>query len=581
MSNDSASPETPKPASGSQRPAARQPAAAAASQAQAVGSGPSAAKPPAAAPAGQAVAQQAAAPAAATKATAPAAPAAAAAPAAVNRAAAPAQSPPQFVIEEEEPGAFVAVLRGFIKASPAWLTSMVVHAAVLLLLALVTIGPPPQKVISELIANTFDENADEIQELPAEELSDVDLSELEPTDMVQQVSVSTTTEQLEVPNNLDNAAVAVQVDLTDFSEVRALKSDLLKQVGALGGTDLSGRGNPAAKKQMVAAGGGNAKSEEAVSLALAWLARQQLPDGGWDFTSPGSAGELKNARNGATAMAILPFLGAGMTHKEGKYKENVRGGLYYLGSHMKQNGSLMDGGTMYSHGIASICLAEAYAMTQDRQLHPPAQAALNFIQTAQDKVGGGWRYSPGQAGDTSAVGWQLMALKSGAMGYLAINPNTIKGAEHFLNSVQTNGGANYGYTGPGAGPATTAVGLLCRMYMGWKKDNPGLEKGIKFLAKAGPSKGNMYFNYYATQVMHHWEGEEWRTWNEKMRDFLVQSQAKDGANKGSWDFGKGDHGSDRGGRIYCTSMACMTLEVYYRHLPIYRKHASEVEFEGP
>jgi hypothetical protein len=572
MATESTSPDPKQPAAPNLPPAKKSPPTAAAAQ-------PRTAKTAPAASQATTVAQAAGTTQPAAQAAAPTATAQASVTATAARPAAPAAG--FAVVDEEEQGTFLMMLRGFVKASPAWLTSMIVHAVALFFLALLTIGPAPQDVISELIANTMDENAEQIEELPAEELSDVDLSDLEPTDMVQQVVVSTTTEQLEVANNLDNAAAAVQVELTDFSEVHALKSDLLKQVGALGGSDLGGRGNPAAKKQMIAAGGGNAKSEEAVGLALAWLAKQQLPDGGWDFSSPGSGGELKNARNGATAMAILPFLGAGMTHKEGKYKETVRGGLYYLGSHMKQNGSLMDGGTMYSHGIASICLAEAYAMTQDRQLYAPAQSSLNFIQTAQDKVGGGWRYSPGQAGDTSAVGWQLMALKSGAMGYMAINPNTIKGAEHFLNTVQTNGGANYGYTGPGAGPATTAVGLLCRMYMGWKKDNPGLEKGVKFLAKLGPSKGNMYFNYYATQVLHHWEGEEWQKWNEQMRDYLVQSQAKDGANKGSWDFGKGDHGSDRGGRLYCTSMACMTLEVYYRHLPIYRKQASEVEFEGP
>ena len=29
----------------------------------------------------------------------------------------------------------------------------------------------------------------------------------------------------------------------------------------------------------------------------------------------------------------------------------------------------------------------------------------------------------------------------------------------------------------------------------------------------------MYYNYYATQVMRHWEGEEWEKWNKVMRDY--------------------------------------------------------------
>ena len=34
---------------------------------------------------------------------------------------------------------------------------------------------------------------------------------------------------------------------------------------------------------------------------------------------------------------------------------------------------------MYSHGICTIALTEAYAMTGDRELLAAAQAALNYI----------------------------------------------------------------------------------------------------------------------------------------------------------------------------------------------------------
>ena len=65
-------------------------------------------------------------------------------------------------------------------------------------------------------------------------------------------------------------------------------------------------------------------------------------------------------------MALLPFLGAGQTHKEGKYKKNVQAGLYFLMSSMKANGDLSDpGGNMYTHGLCAITLCEAFAMPQD------------------------------------------------------------------------------------------------------------------------------------------------------------------------------------------------------------------------
>ena len=41
---------------------------------------------------------------------------------------------------------------------------------------------------------------------------------------------------------------------------------------------------------------------------------------------------------------------------------------------------------------------------------------------------------------------------------------------------------------------------------------------------------------------------------------------------------QGDHGADSGGRLYCTSMATMILEVYYRHMPIFQKQATEDGF---
>jgi len=183
-------------------------------------------------------------------------------------------------------------------------------------------------------------------------------------------------------------------------------------------------------------------------------------------------------------------------------------------------------------------------------------------------VGGGWRYQPRQAGDTSVTGWQIVALKTGYFAYLRVPPITLKKAENFLDSVQTNGGAGYGYTTPGTGPATTAIGLLCRMYLGWKRDNEALKRGVEWLSEQGPSKSNLYYDYYATQVMRHYGGEAWKQWNAEMRDFLVEAQVREGPEAGSW-FVKGDLGAERGGRLYCTSLAALILEVYYRHTPIY------------
>ena len=160
-------------------------------------------------------------------------------------------------------------------------------------------------------------------------------------------------------------------------------------------------------------------------------------------------------------MAVLPFMGAGQTHLNGQFKDVIKRGLLYLiknGKPGMKNGLPVldlqdnDGNSgMYSHGLATITLCEAYAMTEDPAIAGPAQAALNFITYAQCRDGG-WRYKPQQSigGDTSVVGWQVMALKSGHMGHLLVPPQTIQGSQLFLDKVSSNGGAWYGYDKPSA-----------------------------------------------------------------------------------------------------------------------------------
>ena len=110
---------------------------------------------------------------------------------------------------------------------------------------------------------------------------------------------------------------------------------------------------------------------------------------------------------------------------------------------------------------------------------------------------------------------------------------------------------------------------MCSSDLGWRKDRPELQAGVEHLAKVGPSRENMYYNYYATQVLHHFGGELWDKWNLRMREQLVTTQLRDGPGAGSWDV-TDPHGGG-GGRIYQTALSVLTLEVYYRHLPMYRK----------
>lgn len=342
---------------------------------------------------------------------------------------------------------------------------------------------------------------------------------------------------------------------------------------------LAGR-SPQSRGALLQAEGGTPMSEAAVVRGLRWLAAHQQRDGSWNFNHHlgACAGRCRNpgthaSTTAATALVLLAFLGHGETHCEGDFSEIVRAGLYYLlnrGIETPQGLDLQEG-TMYAQGLAAMALCEAYALTQDRSLQQPAQRALDFIVYAQDKQGGGWRYAPGMPGDTTVTGWQLMALRSGQMAYLAVPEECLAAAARFLDSVQEHYGAYYGYQTPGNGATTTAIGLLCRMYQGWQRQNESLATGVARLAAEGPSADNMYYNYYATQVLHHWGGKPWDVWNQSLRERLIAEQAREGHESGSWHYSGGRAAA--GGRLYNTAMAVMTLEVYYRHLPLYREAA--------
>jgi hypothetical protein len=181
-----------------------------------------------------------------------------------------------------------------------------------------------------------------------------------------------------------------------------------------------------------------------------------------------------------------------------------------------------------------------------------------------------------QAGDTSVTGWQVMALQTAKMVGLDVPQDSFKKAVRFLDSV---GAADegYGYTGVGSMPGTTAIGLLCRQYLqGWQPKEERLVKGLNHLKRVPPARTkNIYYYYYATQVMHHFGGTAWKEWNEVMRDHLVKAQdSSKGPHFGSWS-AAGDPYGMPGGQLMATSLSLCILEIYYRHVPLHLRQRQE------
>lgn len=357
-----------------------------------------------------------------------------------------------------------------------------------------------------------------------------------------------------------------------------VESDRNVPTGAMTGGGLEGR-SAGLKGGLLRNRGGTRQSEEAVAKGLRWLSVHQRSNGSWSFNHQRGpcGGHCRNpgdfaSATASTALALLPFYGAGYTHLQGEYKDVVLRGLVFLGNKMiltDQGGDLQNG-SMYGQGLAAIVFCEAYAMTKDEELRPFAQAAVKFIEHAQHSEGG-WRYLPGQPGDMTVTGWQLMALKSGQLAGLKINSTALYRAGQFLDQLQSDRGSRYGYKDLEPRPATTAIGLFSRMILGWNQFHPALVQGVHYLDELGPSEDDIYFNYYATLVLNHFDGPSWPSWNERMREQLINDQAKGGHENGSWYY-EHEH-SQAGGRLYNTCLSIMTLEVYYRYMPLYGRDA--------
>jgi hypothetical protein len=327
-------------------------------------------------------------------------------------------------------------------------------------------------------------------------------------------------------------------------------------------------------------GGGTMQTEEAVERGLKWIVDHQTRSGMWSLNHFQDAARCNCTEPGqkfdvaATAFGLLPLVGAGNTHAHGPYSRAVNKGLVYLLSQQKSGGNFSD--SAYENALATIAVCEVYGLTHDRRLGGAAQRALDYIVRAQHSTGS-WGYSAGAKGDTSVSGFQFTALKTGVYAGLKEAPGWLALYADFLDHVADPNGLGYGYNTPGTPIGTSAVGLFCRMYMGWGPSHPLVARGVGQLyysQNITPTyQPGMYFVYYATQLMHHVGGNYWQAWNPKIRDWLLTNQDKGNERphahqEGSWSC-KGDPWAEQGGRLMATSLALLTLEVYYLNIPLY------------
>lgn len=394
------------------------------------------------------------------------------------------------------------------------------------------------------------------------------------------------------------------------SDVEAGGAAAFLNIGAGGGAagmlgNRTGLGKIRARGQL----GPHGKAADAATDAgLRWLKKHQSADGSWDAVNyvrnceenpkcePGSP-QSGDTNVAMTGYAVLCFLGAGYDHKTpNKYNKTVTKGLEYLASIQKKDGLM--GERNYEHAVATMALAESYAMTNDPVLRAPAQNGINVLLARQsivnnkDPYGGlGWDYinqNPSR-NDLSVTGWCIMALKSGLAAGLNVKDG-MTGAKKMIESAWKAANPDWKkfdpYTSKAVFPYTwdavsdkvskehlSFVGAVCAVFLGHHRGDIMLESLCNDMearwVDSGAYKSNNYASYYIVMAEFQSGGDRWKKCLDTIIPHLIQTQrVDDGCFDGSWDFaGQAYHGSDTG-RVLSTCYSILNLEVAYRYVKI-------------
>ncbi|MED5329931.1 MAG: prenyltransferase/squalene oxidase repeat-containing protein [Planctomycetota bacterium] len=514
-----------------------------------------------------------------------------------------AEKYPELVMQQphgaafHEERTFEDTLRDLVRNSPYLFISLFLHGLVVAIFMLMDTTPPPAEE-DRIIQATAEEMAPPI---PPEPPPEEEIEEVE--EIIEDPVV--TEEEVEVTEVIDNLTDA-PFDSTGLNDVLG--------VGGGGGGGFGKLGRRGSGRA-----GGDAFNR-AVDDALLWLKNHQTADGYWSCAAfdleCGKQGEdvicsgTGEATHdvGVTGMALLAFLGAGHTDKEGKYKETVKAGLRYLKDVQSSDGNFASdtiSDYTYDHIIATLAMAEAYALTRRNYLKKPAEAALEYMYSIQNP-GAAWRYAPfhpemlTHANDTSVTGWAVLAMTLAKEYDLPFKEDALADAMLFIEEMTDETGRT-GYFERGGEPARidataaiwpaeysesmTAVGILSRIFADPELEQPGnkeiVAKGVK-LIEAKPlvwdenevGKIDFYYWYYATYALYQYSAVDkapWKKWEQGMIEALAENQVKEGEAKGSWDPTVDPWGS-LGGRVYSTAILCLCMEVFYRYDTVIGSH---------
>jgi hypothetical protein len=336
--------------------------------------------------------------------------------------------------------------------------------------------------------------------------------------------------------------------------------------------------------------GGGGSTEGAVLRGLRWLKKTQEPDGNWNPNSGGGDLKITNTVSvGLTGLALLTFAGHGETDASPEFGETVKKAVAWLLKQQAPDGSF--GSKSYEHPIATFSLCEIHALTPTNSALAPALTNAVKLIVSGRNVEGGWDYAfaPTRRTDTSITGWCVQALKAAQVAGLG-GPDVDKVLKKALEALLKNYAGDdtkgrFSYAGS-TDPDLTGIGVLCCELIDYKHPL-GIKGALAHLSEAeaftweNVTWEKIYRWHFATQAFFHVGGELWKSWNKQFCLRLVKAQAIeskaiegpaiDGPGGRRYDIGYWDANNPKGGRVMDTALCILMLEVYYRYPPVFFK----------
>lgn len=474
--------------------------------------------------------------------------------------------------------------------------SIVAHAVIVFVLVKVLVFRAPQKE-QTIDVRVVEDQARELEQVEKRE----EPKEVAESDMLE--APKEVSEVLPADDFLQDTMMESELDLSGLDSVAEVESPLVLK-GLMVGRSEAGR------KKLLREFGGRygSQAEKAVLKGLDWLKQHQRDDGAWGVgTSRSMTAKQERAR--LTGLGLLCYLAHGETSQSEKYGETVQRAVQYLLSEQdEKTGSFVpfsktvgshDDIGVYGHAISTYALCEAYAMTRMPILKAPLEKAVQLIVDGQQNKGG-WdhRYQQEKWSDLSVGGWQVQALRAAQAAGIQVEgvSRALERSVPFVQGMHAGDGKFYyrrgNKTPNGDLDYMTGVAVLCMQLAGSNRVEE-VKAGLTYLddvectdwdegwEKTGRNKSfNIAYEwYYNTQAVFQKGGSKWSSWNNKFAPMLIEAQDDSGAWKPP---AEGDEEVTKD-IIYTTQFCCLSLQVYYRILPSFKKAAQNerpFEFEN-